>query len=87
LIETSSAALLNPGFVDAPLQLKSVQDAARAVGLKLDVADASTERDARMVEARAGALVVFSDPFLFSRREKDRCARCRPLATGDLQSS
>jgi hypothetical protein len=49
--------LLNPSFVDAPLQLKSVQDAARAVGLKLDVMDASTERDidaafARMVESR-----------------------------------
>jgi putative tryptophan/tyrosine transport system substrate-binding protein len=58
------AALLNPSFVDAPLQLKSVQDAACAVGLKLEVMDASTERDidaafARMAEARAGALVVF----------------------------
>jgi putative tryptophan/tyrosine transport system substrate-binding protein len=69
------ASLLNPSFVDAPLQLKSAQDAARAVGLKLEVMDASTERDidaafARMVELRAGALVVFSDPFLFSRREQ-----------------
>jgi putative tryptophan/tyrosine transport system substrate-binding protein len=37
--------------------------------------DISTERDIdaafpRMVEVRAGALVIFSDPFLFGRREK-----------------
>jgi putative tryptophan/tyrosine transport system substrate-binding protein len=69
------ALLLNPGFVDASRQLKSVQDAARAVGLKLEVMNASTERDidaafARMVESRAGALVVFSDPFLVIHREK-----------------
>jgi putative ABC transport system substrate-binding protein len=69
------ASLLNPGFVDATRQLKSVQDPARTVGLKLEVMDASTEREidaafARMVELRAGALVVFSDPFLIIHREK-----------------
>jgi putative tryptophan/tyrosine transport system substrate-binding protein len=69
------ASLLNPGFVDASRQLKSVQDAARAFGLKLEVMGASTECDrdvafARMVEAKAGGLVVFSDPFLFIHREK-----------------
>jgi putative tryptophan/tyrosine transport system substrate-binding protein len=69
------ASLLNPSFVDAPLQLKSVQNAARVVGLKLEVMDASTERDiddafARMVVSRAEGLVVFSDPFLFIHREK-----------------
>jgi putative tryptophan/tyrosine transport system substrate-binding protein len=69
------ASLLNPGFVDASRQLKSVQDAARAFGLKLEVMEASTEHDidaafARIVESRAGAVVVFSDPFLFIHREK-----------------
>jgi putative tryptophan/tyrosine transport system substrate-binding protein len=61
--------------VAASRQLKSVQDAARAVGLKLEVMGASTERDtdvafARMIEAKARGLVVFSDPFLFIHREK-----------------
>jgi putative tryptophan/tyrosine transport system substrate-binding protein len=77
LIPTASviASLLNPSFVDASRQLESLQDAARAVGLKLEVMDASTERDidaafARMVESRVGALVVFSDPFLIIHREK-----------------
>jgi putative tryptophan/tyrosine transport system substrate-binding protein len=69
------ATLLNPGYDNASGQLKGVQDAARAFGLKLEVVYASTEREidaafARMVELRAGALVVSSDPFLFSHREK-----------------
>jgi putative tryptophan/tyrosine transport system substrate-binding protein len=69
------AALLNRGYDNASGQLKGLQDAARAFGLKLEVMDISTERDIdaafpRMVEVRAGALVVFSDPFLFGRREK-----------------
>jgi putative ABC transport system substrate-binding protein len=69
------ATSLNPGYDNASGQLKEVQDAARAFGLKLEVMDASTERDidaafARMVESRAGALVVLSDPLLFGHREK-----------------
>jgi putative tryptophan/tyrosine transport system substrate-binding protein len=69
------ASLLNPGFVNAASQLKIVQDVAGAVGLKLEVMFASTEREidaafARIVESRAGALIVASDPFLFIHREK-----------------
>jgi putative tryptophan/tyrosine transport system substrate-binding protein len=69
------ASLLNPDFVNAASQLKIVEDVAGAVGLKLEVMFASTEREidaafARIVEARAGALFVASDPFLFIHREK-----------------
>jgi ABC-type uncharacterized transport system substrate-binding protein len=51
-----------------------VREAAGAFGLKLEVINASAEHDidaafSRMVEVRAGALVVFSGPFLFGRRE------------------
>jgi putative ABC transport system substrate-binding protein len=69
------ALLLNPDFYDVSGQFKDTQDAARAIGLQLEVIAARTERDidaafARMVELRAGALIVASDPFLFSHREK-----------------
>jgi putative ABC transport system substrate-binding protein len=66
------ALLLNPSFFDSPDQLKGAQEAARSMGLKLEVVD---ERDlddafARIVKLRAGALMVSADPFMFSRREK-----------------
>jgi putative ABC transport system substrate-binding protein len=68
------AVLLNPDFPDLPDKLKEVQDAGRTVGLRLEAMPASTDREiggafARMIELRVGALIVFSDPFLFSRRK------------------
>ena len=67
--------LLNSDFPDAPGKFKKTQDAARAVGLRLELIAAGTDRgiDAafdRMTELRVGALIVLSDPFFFSRREK-----------------
>jgi putative ABC transport system substrate-binding protein len=69
------ALLLNPSFVESSDQIRGAQDAARSIGLKLQVIAARDERDiddafARIVEMRAGGLLVSSDPFLLSRREK-----------------
>jgi len=69
------AVLLNPDFRDVSDRLRGVQDAGRTVGLQLEGMPASTDREidsafAHMIELRVGGLIVFSDPFLFSRREK-----------------
>jgi putative tryptophan/tyrosine transport system substrate-binding protein len=68
------ALLLNPSFVDASDQVKGAQDAARSIGLSLEVVAARNEHEidnafARTVELRAGALIVAADPFMFGRRE------------------
>jgi putative ABC transport system substrate-binding protein len=69
------ALLLNPGFVDASDQLKGAQDAARSIGLRLEVVAARDDSEiddafGHVVELRAGALIVAGDPFMFGRREK-----------------
>jgi putative ABC transport system substrate-binding protein len=69
------ALMLNPGFQDASDQLKGAQDAARSIGLKLEVIAARDDRDiddafARIVASQVGALIVSGDPFLLSRHEK-----------------
>ena len=66
------AVLMNPNFPDAEAQLRDVRAAARAVGQQIVVLNASSEPDidtsfAALVQQRAGALLVASDPFLFSR--------------------
>jgi putative ABC transport system substrate-binding protein len=52
-----------------------MQAAARTLGLQLHILHASTERDfdqvfATLVQLRAGALVIASDPFFASRSEQ-----------------
>ena len=52
-----------------------MRDAARSLGLQLHVLDASTdgEIDAafeKLIELRAGALIVSVDAFLFSQRDQ-----------------
>jgi putative ABC transport system substrate-binding protein len=69
------AVLVNPDYPDADTQLKEVQEAARALGLQLQILKARSEVEietafAALVQERAGALLVASDPFLFSRREQ-----------------
>jgi putative ABC transport system substrate-binding protein len=69
------AMIVNPGFSEFEIQVRDVQAAARTLGLQLHVLHASTERDldtafATLVQRRAGALLVGSDPFLYRRREQ-----------------
>jgi putative ABC transport system substrate-binding protein len=72
---TIMAVLVNPDYPDAGTQIKEVEVAARALGLQLHILKARIEADfdpafATLVQQRAGALLVASDPFLFSRREQ-----------------
>jgi putative tryptophan/tyrosine transport system substrate-binding protein len=71
----STIALLvnpsNPNVVDAP----ETEAAANAIGRRLEVLNASTERDLEtafttMVERQAGALVVMPDPLFFARSKQ-----------------
>jgi putative tryptophan/tyrosine transport system substrate-binding protein len=75
LPSTSTIALLvnpsNPNVVDAP----ETEAAANAIGRRLEVLKASTERDLEaafttIVARQVGALVVMPDPFLYARREQ-----------------
>jgi putative ABC transport system substrate-binding protein len=72
---TMVAMLLNPNYPDAETQLREVQEAARTIGIQLLVLKASSEGDfeaafATLVQQQTGALLVASDPFLFSRRDQ-----------------
>jgi putative tryptophan/tyrosine transport system substrate-binding protein len=72
---TMIAVLMNQNFTDAADQLKDIQDAARALGLKTYVVSASTEHEidggfAAVVRQRADALFVGADPFLSSRQDQ-----------------
>ena len=75
LPSTSTIALLvnpsNPNVVDAP----ETEAAANAIGRRLEVLTASTDRDLEaafttMVERKAGALIVMPDPLFFARSEQ-----------------
>jgi putative tryptophan/tyrosine transport system substrate-binding protein len=72
---TTIAVVVNPDYTDAEAQIREVQEAARTLGLQLQVLKASRESafDAAFAAAnaqRAGALLIASDPFLFSRRNQ-----------------
>src|SRR5882757_4291878 len=72
---TTIAVLVNPDYSDAEAQIEEVQGAARTLGLTSLILKASSERDfdtafATVIERNAGALLVASDPFLFSRRSQ-----------------
>jgi putative ABC transport system substrate-binding protein len=69
------AMLVNPTFQGTESITNDMQIAANALGLILKVLHASSEHDfetaiASIVQQGAGALIVASDPFLFSRREQ-----------------
>jgi putative ABC transport system substrate-binding protein len=69
------AMLVNPTFPGTDSITNDMQVAARALGLKLNVLNASSEYDfdtaiASIVKLRAEALVVASDPFFISRRDR-----------------
>jgi putative ABC transport system substrate-binding protein len=78
LVPTASviALLVNPtNPALAEHNTKEVQAAARTLGLELHVLNASTERDfdgvfAKLINLRAGGLVIGGDPFFISRIEQ-----------------
>ena len=69
------ALLVNPNSPASELMMRAVQEAARAKGVQLHILKASTESEidaafTSLVQRQAGALVVSSDPFFYSRREQ-----------------
>jgi putative ABC transport system substrate-binding protein len=71
----SIAVLLNPNYPGFDVQLKDIQQAARAVGQQVRVFNASSEADIHaafrtMAQLPAGALLVGADPFFNGRREQ-----------------
>jgi putative ABC transport system substrate-binding protein len=72
---TSIVALVNQTNANAETQWKDLQVSARALGQEVLIETAKTETDidavfARLVQRRAGALLVDTDAFLFSRRNQ-----------------
>jgi len=73
---TAVALLVNPAnSVQAEAQIGLVESAARALGLRLHVVNASRESDfdkafTTVVEKGCNALVAGADPFFFARREQ-----------------
>jgi ABC-type uncharacterized transport system substrate-binding protein len=72
----STAGLLtNPNDPEESSQRADAEEAARRFNLKLVIMNASTEKEidaafVKFAQERIGALVVASDPFLFSRRSQ-----------------
>ncbi len=69
------ALLVNPTNPSTETVTRDLQATARTLGLELHVLHASSERDfdiafARLVQLRAGGLVVSADPFFVSRSER-----------------
>jgi putative tryptophan/tyrosine transport system substrate-binding protein len=69
------ALLVNPNNASAERQIKDVQEAGVAKGVQLRILKAGTESDidlafASLIQLQTEALLVGSDPFLFSRREQ-----------------
>ena len=69
------AMLVNPKSPDSETQVRDVRAAAHAIRQQIVVLNASSERDietafAALVQNRAGALLVGSDPFLTDRRDQ-----------------
>ena len=72
---TSIGALVNPTNPNAEVQTRELQPAARALGLKLELLQATSERDfdgvfARLAELKAGGLVIGTDGLFISRGEQ-----------------
>ena len=75
LVPTSAliGVLLNPNNANAETQSKDVQEAARAIGQKIQIVHAGTEAAlgttfTTLTQMRADALLVGGDPFFNSRR-------------------
>ena len=67
--------MINPAFPPFAQQLKDVQEAARAIGVRLHILRASTDEEidlafASITQLHIPAFTVSSDPFLLYRRDK-----------------
>jgi putative ABC transport system substrate-binding protein len=67
--------LMNPDAANAAEELRDARASAQALGITLEIATARSESDletgfAKLAEARAGALVVDSDVYFFSQRDR-----------------
>lgn len=68
-------ALVNPEYSDSDLQVRDLEEAARAIKLPIRVASASTEAGidagfAIFAEQRAAAVLIANDLFFVSRRDQ-----------------
>jgi putative ABC transport system substrate-binding protein len=77
IVPTASSifVLANPTNPNAEIQTKALQAAARTLGQQIVVVNATTESGidaafARLADERAGALLVDTDAFLFSHRDR-----------------
>jgi putative ABC transport system substrate-binding protein len=73
--DTAIVVLANPANPNFEAQLTDLQTAARSIGQRIVVVTAETEGDidaafARLAQEQAGAVLVNTDAFLFSRREQ-----------------
>jgi putative ABC transport system substrate-binding protein len=69
---TTIGALVNPSNPNAQVQTRELQPAGRALGVKLELLNATSERDfdgvfARLAELKAGGLVIGTDGLFISR--------------------
>jgi putative tryptophan/tyrosine transport system substrate-binding protein len=69
------ALLVNPNFSGAERTMRDLVEAARVKTVQLPILKAGTESEidtafAALVQLHAGAFIVGSDPFFFSRREQ-----------------
>jgi putative tryptophan/tyrosine transport system substrate-binding protein len=72
---TAVAMLINPKFPTASAEAREVQDAARLLGIQMNLLNASTESEidaafTTVVEQRSGALIIGTDPFLLGQRDQ-----------------
>src|SRR5215468_11187926 len=72
---TAIGVLVNPTAPNSQTEMRDVQVAARALGLHLQIENASSERDidtafARFIEQRVNALFVGGDAFFVARRDQ-----------------
>ena len=72
---TAMTMLINPTFPTTLAEARELQDAARSLGLQINVQNASTESQidtafTTIVQQRASALIVAGDPFLLGQRDQ-----------------
>jgi len=72
---TMFAALRNPAYPEADLQVREIEVAARLIGVKVEVGTATAESDfeptlATLAQQRPGALLVANDPLFAARRDR-----------------